>query len=166
MFYWIFYLLLVVKTEIHSFGDGGIGININPFRYFCERFKRLPDSTCAILFNEKNCQHWENDTFHSDGGFVVPDTRGKLFSLPDQWKDDVESVIVKKGCALQIFTENKCFFGDSRIIDATKKERDYLVYRDFLNNLEDAKFGNLSISFSKLLDNFDRVYFQKTVSNV
>ena len=63
MFYWIFYLLLVVTTEIHSFGDGGIGININPFRYFCERFKRLPDSTCAILFNEKNCQHWENDTF-------------------------------------------------------------------------------------------------------
>ena len=165
MLRWMFYFLIVVEleTEIQSFGDGHI--NINPFRYFCRRFKRLPNSTCAILFNEKNCQHWENDTFHSDGGFVVPDTRGRLFSLPDQWKDDVESLIVKKGCALQIFTENNRFFGDMRVIDATKKEQDYLVYRDFLDNLEDAKFGNLSKIIFKLCYFCDMIYFQKTVSN-
>ena len=75
------------------FGDGPM--KINPFRPFCTRFSRLRDSTCAVLFDEKNCQSsfWTNDTFNIKGGFTVPDTMGKLMFLPEEWEENVESLI-------------------------------------------------------------------------
>ena len=101
MLYWIFHFLLTFM-EIKSqgifediFGDGPM--NINPFRPYCTRFSRLRDSTCAVLFDEKNCQSsfWTNDTFSIKGGFTVPDTMGKLMFLPEEWEENVESLIGK-----------------------------------------------------------------------
>lgn len=64
----------------------------------CESVQMEPN-VCAILYNDEDC------------GFTsvqIPETFGKPFLLDRYSRNEAESLIVNKGCVLQVFADDRC----------------------------------------------------------
>ena len=64
----------------------------------------LGKRTCAHLFDSEDCRqgNWGRD------GYEIPDTGGKIHTLPKEFQFDTESLIVKAGCTLYAYSDPLC----------------------------------------------------------
>ena len=59
----------------------------------------LQPQICAILFKSENCR---------GDPIPIPDTKGQPYTLHFVLRDEIESLIVKRGCNLEVHSDSKC----------------------------------------------------------
>ena len=123
----------------------------------CEGVQFEKPHVCAKLFDDKDC---DTDTFSEP--FNVPETKGGALELEDH---DYESLIVNKGCVLQVFKDSKC--QEENYIFSAPGKNEVLVVKelDDTNASTFRKWLRLK-DFFKLFKKFNFQIKKLLVSNV
>jgi hypothetical protein len=95
-------------------------------------------SACAIVYDEERCDHDDWDPIEVQNGVPVSFSRKLLKFLSSSKKDEIESLVVKKGCTLEVFKEDD-YSGDKYTFVAPQNQ-DLLV--DDLDDSPAKSFGN------------------------
>ena len=102
----------------------------SPFKCWTEKAQLSPN-VCAILFADEDCD---------SSSYNVPETHGRTVQIPWQKRNSFESLIVNKGCILQVFKDELCM-EDSYIFSAPDKH-EYLVIKE-LEDTNASDYGNI-----------------------
>merc|ERR1712062_712382 len=98
------------NSEIWQMANDGCGLKVS---------KGLPNDVCAILFDDNNCDKYS---------YNVLETYGKPEKVPWERRNQLQSLIVNKGCILQVFKDENCQ-EDSYIFPAPDKDK-YLYIKE------------------------------------
>ena len=88
--------------------------------------KEITDGSCAIVYDDEDCEEgdWEPLRIKGDG---LPKSFSTLTLNPlkalknKRYKDDIESLIVRRGCNLEVFKDSDCT-GDKYTFRAKNNE--------------------------------------------
>ena len=94
----------------------------------------IKDDACAIVYDNEDCGEggWKPLKLNGDG-------TTKKFSLLGEYNNDIEALVVRKGCSLQVYDKRDCF-GESHTFEA-QKNRDLII-----RELEDGPFDDFGKS--------------------
>jgi hypothetical protein len=99
-------------------------------------------SACVIVYDDDGCDDGDWDPIEVQNGVPVSFSTKSLnplkIILQSSRKDDIESLVVKKGCTLEVFKNSDCS-GDKYTFVAPQNQ-DLLV--DDLDNSPAKSFGN------------------------
>ena len=91
-------LQLIIALSISS----NFAIAWTPWWYKCHsRPVQLHSHTCALLYEKEDCRGTP---------ISIPDTKGLPYILINSLDGEVESLIVKHGCNLEVFSDPKCLY--------------------------------------------------------
>lgn len=139
-----FFALFFVSTFVFIEAKPGLldtlqdGLKTGVSSLFSPDCKPIKDDSCAIVYDDEDCEEgdWEPLSIKADGQPVSFSTN-PLKVNPVQllknrkYKDDIESLVVRKGCTLTAYKESDCT-GAQFNFKASKDED--LVYEE----LEDS----------------------------
>ncbi len=110
--------------------------------------KPITDNSCAIVYDDEDCEEGDWDPLRIEGNGLPRSfstlNLNPLKSLENRkYKDDIESLVVRKGCTLEVFKDSDCT-GSKYTFRANNAE-DLIV-----KELEDSDaddFGNIFILY-------------------
>ena len=120
-----FNLVIIVLAAFIQFGVcQQRGVIITPwFWYFPStstlnhQCPRITDQSCAVLYDNDDCIEpdgifsWDPLKIQDDANADISFSLSRIFQGWWRYKDDVEAIVIREGCALQVFKESDCSGG-------------------------------------------------------
>jgi len=132
------FLLLLPFLALIGQGQGKPGL----FDIFSSsECKPITDDSCAIVYDDEDCEEGDWEPLRIPGNGLSQSfstlTLNPLKALKNliNYKDDIESLVVRKGCVLEAFKDSDCT-GDRAVFRA-ENDRDLIV-----DELEDSKYDD------------------------